>query len=314
MEPLDADDQQRACNGGASDPEFMMSVFTNPAYSRPVPADDRRRLLIGREPWVEEHFETTGVPKGHGYNESRCADEAGELLPRACYAWTDGDFRFIGVDSNPDEGFESGNIDDPQFQWLERELIASSKTYFDADGKKVTNPDGKNRLIVVFAHHPVVSMTNAETEGGRTGADFKNLLLRFPNVIVNANGHTHQNRIWPRRNKDLGTGYWEVNTSAIADHPTQSRTIEIADNHDGTLSIFAVVFNAAVHPDARVIDWAAGDHTHETEHGAERNINEAWLASFGQEVLFYDPQTDLTKIGAPRHQNVELLLRTPGWF
>ena len=314
-ESLNPEDQQRACDGGYADPDFYLDIFGNPAYSSPVPADDRRRLLIGREPWVQEHFETTGIPKGHGYGAERCKDENGELLDRACYAWTQGKFRFIGVDSNPDEGLENGNVDDPQFQWLERQLIASSKVYFDAEGKKVTNPDGTNRLIIVFAHHPMVSMGNTETEGGHTGQDFKNLLLRFPNVIVNANGHTHQNKIWPRRNRDLGTTYWEVNTSAIADYPTQSRTIEIADNHDGSLSIFAVVFNAAVDPNPRDIHWHTHDPTDETVLGdAERAMNENWLASFGQEVLFYDPQSDLTKIGEPKHQNVELLLKMPGWF
>ncbi|MDQ3963973.1 MAG: hypothetical protein M3277_08710 [Actinomycetota bacterium] len=315
QEGLSPEDQQRACGGGVGDPGFYQSIFTNPGYSRPVPADDRRRMFIDREEWAQEHFKTTGLPKGHGYDERRCADESGEPLERLCYSWDQGRFHFIGLDSNPDEGLETGNIDDPQFQWLERDLIANSKVYFDADGKKVRNPDGRNRLIVVYAHHPLVSMRNDETMGAHTAAALKNLLLRFPNVIVNANGHTHQNKIWPRRNKELGTTYWEVNTSAIADYPTQSRTVEIANNHDGTLSIFAVVFNADIAPNPRNIDWAIDDPTSERLlGGADRDVNEDWLASFGQEVLFYDPQKDLTKIGLPRHRNVELLLKAPRWL
>jgi metallophosphoesterase (TIGR03767 family) len=314
-EPLDPDDQQRACSGGFSDPAFYMEIFTNPAYADPVPADDRRRLLIEREEWAQEHFKTTGLPEGHGYDKSRCKDEKGELLERLCYSWTQGPFHFIGLDSNPDEGLETGNIDEPQWQWLIRELQSSSKVYYDEAGKKVRNKKARNRLIVVFAHHPMESMRNEETEGAHTGEDFKNLLLRYPNVILNANGHTHQNRIWARKNKKLKTAYWEVNTSAIADYPTQSRTIEIANNRDGTLSIFAVVFNADIAPNPRLISWADHDHTHETDlAGVKRNINEDWLASFGQEVLFYDPQQDLTKLGKPRDRNVELLLKTPRWF
>ncbi|HEV3473417.1 MAG TPA: hypothetical protein VG408_09505 [Actinomycetota bacterium] len=313
QEGLSPDDQQRACEGRGNDPEFLQSVFTNPAYSRPVPADDRRRVLR-REEWAQEHFTTTGVPKGHGYNRKRCRDENGELLGRACYSWTEGKFHFIGLDTNPDEPESSGNIDDPQFQWLERELISSSKKYFDAAGEKVANPKGTNRMIIVFAHHPVVDLTNPATPGGHDGQDLKQLLLRFPNVIINANGHTHQNRLWPRQNKERGTEYWEVNTSAVVDFPTQSRTLEIVNNHDGTLSFFSVVFNAMVAPNPRDIDWVAHDHTHETDHGAKRDINEDWLASFGQEVLFYDPQQDLTKIGRPRDRNVELLLKAPRWL
>ena len=315
-EGLSPEDQQRGCDGGYGDPAFYQSIFTNPEYAEPVPADDRRRMIF-RQEWADEHFKTTGIPKGHGYNERRCRNRKGKLLERVCYSFTDGPFHFIGLDSNPDEGLETGNIDPGQWRWLKRELRRNSKVWYRADGKKLTNPDGRNKLIVLFAHHPVRSMRNEETPGGHTGRDFVRLLKRFPNVVLNANGHTHQNKIWARRSKKYGpdSGYWEVNTSAIADYPTQSRTIEVADNHDGTLSFYAVVFNADVEVNPRTIDWAEGDPTQETVLAdAKRDINEDWLASFGQEVLFYDPQQDLTAIGRPRDRNVELLLRAPKWF
>ena len=309
MEPLDAEDQQAACNGDLfRDPD--------PTVMQPVPPDADRRMFVDRNEWAIEHRNTTGVPVGHGYNEKRCRNKEGELLDRLCYSFKQGRFHFIALDSNPDEGLEDGNIDGPQWRWLKRELKSSSTFYFTAnERKRVKNPEGRNRLVVVFAHHPVTSMTNEETENGRNGQEFMNLLKRFPNVILNANGHTHQNRIWPRRSKRPGHHYWEVNTSAIADYPTQSRTIEIVNNHDGTLSIMAVVFNADIPADPREIDWTADDPTHEHEHdpGLE-DINEDWLASYGQEVLFYDPQQDLTEIGRPADRNVDLLLRAPRWF
>ena len=314
QEPLTAEDQQAACNGGFQDPNFYLNIFGNAAYHRPVPADDRRRLLIKRNEWAREHFETTGIPKGHGYNETRCRQKNGKLLKRLCYSFDQGPFHFIGLDTNPDPGFETGNIDAGQWKWLQKELRKNSKVWYSRSGKKRVRPGHKNKLIIVFAHHPVVSMDNEESPEGHTGREFVKLLTQFPNVILNANGHTHQNRIWARRNKKLGTGYWELNTSAVADYPTQSRTIEIANNHDGTISIFGVVFNADVRVDPREIIWEE-DHTHETElAGADRDINEEWLASYGQEVMYYDPQQDLSKVGRPQDRNVELILRVPRWF
>lgn len=277
-----------------------------------IAAGRPRAQEICRSSWVEEHFDTTGLPDGHGYKEEgesrRCRDADGELLARACYSFSDGLFHYIGLDSNPPEGAETGNIDPEQFEWLERALIANSRTYFDAEGNEVANEGATDRLIVVFAHHPSDSMHNefAPTSPGKEGEELRQLLLRFPNVILNANGHTHQNRIWVRENESLGTGYWEVNTSAIADYPTQSRTFEIADNGDGTLSIFATVFDAMVAPDAAHLDW----HTHDaTPHQDE--VNEDWLASWGREVMFYDPQQSLTKLGTPEDRNVELLIEAP---
>ena len=295
--------------------------------------------------WVEEHFNTTGIPAGHGYGEGRCADAEGNLLPRACYSFEHGNFLFIGLDTNPSEGLESGNIDQAQFEWLERTLQEHSTSYFDANGQPVANGAGSDKMIVLMTHHTISSTDNlglyssAEGEGApdlpleneaHDGEDLKQLLLRYPNVILQASGHTHQNKVWAHRNETLGTGYWEINTSAIADAPHQSRTIEIADNGDGTLSIFGVVFDAAVAPDPRDLHWSgddhtdevalAADHTHGHTHPHEhpevtQSVNEDWLASFGREVGFYDPQDGFQSgfgpWGSPADQNVELLIPAP---
>lgn len=294
------------------DEEACLAVAT-PA--RPLASD------ICRSSWIDQHRVTDGIPVGHGYGESdedsaRCRDEDGNLLERACYSFDRGLFHYAALDSNPPEGAEAGNIDPAQFEWLERDLQAHSTRYFDADGNEVSNEDATDRLIVIFAHHPTVSMHNqAPTSPGFEGEDLIELLLRFPNVILNVNGHTHENRIWPHSSEELGTAYWEVNTAAIADHPTQSRVIEIADNRDGTLSIFGTVFDAAVAPDVAQLDWRGHDHTSEIELGdAERDINEDWLASWGREVMFHDPQRDLMALGEPKDRNVELLLHAPAWF
>ena len=348
----------------------MMDILSNPeraGTTRIVPSDpDRLPLYRSDEAkgpgdaescfvltqldgcdssWIEEHFNTTGLPVGHGYGEGRCTDAEGNLLARACYAFEHGDFLFVALDTNPSEGLESGNIDGPQFEWLERTLREHSTNYFDETGQPLSNEGVTDKMVVVLTHHTISSTDNlglyssAEGEGApdlpleneaHDGEDLKELLLRYPNVILQASGHTHQNKIWAHRNDELGTGYWEINTSAIADAPHQSRTIEIADNGDGTLSIFGVVFDAAVAPDPRDIHWTGDDHTHELDltanhtHGHEhphehpevtQNVNEDWLASFGREVGFYDPQDGFASgfgpWGSPADQNVELLIRAP---
>lgn len=306
--------QQEACEGGYGDSGFYTEVVSNPGTTKVVPADPNRHILE-REEWVQEHFETTGIPAGHGYNHRRCRTPEGELLHRACYAWTDGKFHFIGIDSNPDEGLEDGNIDRPQWKWLKRELRKSNRFSYNRNGKRVPHPDAKNRMVIVFSHHPTGSMHNTSTPGGKTEEQVKRLLLRFPNVIMHSAGHTHQNRIWARRNKELKTSYWEVNTAAIVDIPHQSRTLEIADNKDGTISIFAVVFDAMVGPNPRLMDWATDDPTSEKAlAGADADINEDWLASAARELGIFDPQANLMKIGRPKDRNVELLLKAPRWL
>jgi hypothetical protein len=75
------------------------------------------------------------------------------------------------------------------------------------------------------------------------GTEVRDLLLQFPNVVLWVNGHTHVNRVTPYTRAG-GGGFWELNTAAHVDWPVQSRTVEIVDNRDGTLSIVATVLDA----------------------------------------------------------------------
>lgn len=338
IEPFDTNTQAAACEGGFSQ-DSLTSLFSNPLLASPVPPDTNRRLL-DKDQWINEHSNTTGIPAGHGWpsDEShRCPkgppptliaaeDPSGEKFRRICYEWVEDPFQFIVLDTNPLEGAENGNIDEDQFNWLEDKLKASSQSYYDASGVLQTNSAATNRLIVVAGHHPISSTDNpgylctgvdqcmeapAPPEVHR-GDELEELLLRFPNVILLVDGHSHRNRITPHTS-EKGHGFWEVNTAAVADHPTMSRTLEIVNNRDGTLSIFSVVFDALGAVNVRQLDWSADPTDEVALGGAQRHINEEWLASAGREVLFNDPQQDLSAStgGNPEDRNVELLVGAP---
>ena len=65
-------------------------------------------------------------------------------------------------------------------------------------------------------------------------------LLRHENVIAWVNGHTHTNNIWAHKRAG-GGGFWEINTASHIDWPQQSRLLEVTNNRDDTLSIFATM-------------------------------------------------------------------------
>jgi hypothetical protein len=134
------------------------------------------------------------------------------------------------------------------------------------------------------------------------GQTFVELLEGFPNVIAYVPGHTHEHRLthFPRQD---GTVWWELNTSAVVDHPTQSRLIELFDNQDGTLSIFT-----------NVIDHAS-DATAPAE-GPAGSFDDNQLASIGRTFAYNDPQTGAQGgegegEGAVEDRNAELLLDDP---
>jgi hypothetical protein len=238
--------------------------------------------------------------------------------------------RFVSIDTVSDGGVvqesSEGNLDDPQWQWLQRELDRA-----EADGK----------IVVVFGHHPIRSLVShvpdeaaqpctghydangnystpdshghdanpgcdldpRDSSPVHEGEDLRTLLSGHPNVIAYVAGHTHENKVLACGSDDGcsdGGNWWEINTAAVADWPQQSRLIEVMDNEDGTLSLMGTLTDPGgplAVPDSGTP--AAGFGNDE-------------LASISHAVTANDPQLgDGTAEGAAKDQNVELLVDDP---
>jgi len=269
------DDLQRG------DPAAGAALLAAPA--RVVTADAQRRVITRTET-VKEHLTSGGRPTGHGYTAKNLADGT------AHYTFDPTPLvRCIVLDSVNPNGNSSGSLDEPQFAWLRAEL------------QKVTGA-GKDRLVIIFSHHTIGSMTNntvaVDSPGRRVlGPAIRDLLLEFPNVVMWVNGHTHKNAVTPYK-RTAGGGFWEVNTAAHVDWPCQARLIEILNNGDGTLSIFGTILDAAA----------------PLQYGGRLDSSTS-LASLARELSANDWQerTDVRR-GKLEDRNVELLLPGPAWL
>ena len=239
-----------------------------------VSADARRRVLT-RKQVVEEHFRTTGTPNGHGFTQ------ANRTKGTAYYTFDQGSVRGVVLDSVNPNGYAEGSIDAAQFAWLQQVLASTT-----------------DRYVMIFSHHSAASMTNPLIA---TGIDLQprvlgpavvELLLQHPNVVAWVNGHTHRNEIIPHRRSTGSGGFWEINTASHIDFPQQSRLIELADNKDGTLSIFTTMV----------------DHAAPAAYGGQLGTPLA-LASLARELSANDPQERTSgRRGAAADRNVELLV------
>jgi hypothetical protein len=158
---------------------------------------------------------------------------------------------------------------------------------------------GPDKFVAIFSHHTIGTMDNVPAGSGRSsGADVQALLLRYPNVILWVNGHTHRNQVLPHTRpagSAIGGGFWEVNTAAHIDWPEQSRIIEVADNLDGTLSVFCTIVDHSgpISPPGSLSGTAA-------------------LASLSRELSANDWQNRSdARRGGIEDRNVELLLPSP---
>ena len=266
---------------------------------REVAADPDRRFL-DRSETVREHFSTTGLPVGHGFTEQNLAEDT------AYYAFDAGPVRCLVLDTVNPHGGADGSLDEKQYLWLEGELLAASTRHFGADGHLVHGA-GADRLVAVFSHHTVESMGNWLTTPGAhrvLGATVRDLLLRFPNVVLWVNGHTHVNSVTPysrHPESPVPGGFWELNTASHIDWPQQARLVELVDNGDGTLSVFGTIIDHAGPADG----FGALD-------------GPAALAGLSRQLGINDWQTRARPVpgadgrrGTPADRNVELLLPLP---
>jgi metallophosphoesterase (TIGR03767 family) len=256
-------------------PGLLQALALTPSVRRVTPDPDRE--LISRAAIVAEHFRTTGTPTGHGFTEANRRDGT------AYYSFDRGLFRFVVLDTVNPNGYADGSLDQPQFDWLARRLEAS-----------------RDRLVIVCSHHTSTSMDNplvatgGDLEQRVLGAAVVDLLLAHESVIAWVNGHTHTNNIWAHR-RPGGGGFWEVNTASHIDWPQQSRLIEVVDNRDGTLSLFATML----------------DHGAPLSY-AGRLDDVMHLAALGRELAANDwHERDTDRRGKRSARNVELLVRTP---
>ena len=252
-------------------------------FRRTVTADPARRILSRAES-VREHFTRGGTPMGHGFTQDNLAQGTAYYVFDASPQ-----VRGIVLDSVNPNGESSGSLDAAQFAWLRARL------------EEVTGP-GRDRLVVVFSHHGLGSMTNRlvfvdDPQPRVLGPEVQALLLEFPNVVLMVDGHTHVNRVTARTRPD-GGGFWELATAAHVDFPCQARLVEVLDNRDGTLSIFATVLDAAA--PLRPPDVLPVSPTTEQ------------LASLARELAANDWQEQGSdRRGALEDRNVELLVAAP---
>ena len=244
----------------------------------PVTADADRRLLTRGEV-VDEHFDTSGTPVGHGFTAQNRDDNT------AYYVIDKGAVLLVMLDTVNANGYADGSLDPAQFEWLQQVVDSAA-----------------DKLVILFSHHTSETMGNpfivtGGDPGPRVlGGAVVDYLLTAPQVIAWVNGHTHRNEVLAH--PAAAGGFWEINTASHIDFPQQARIIEIADNLDGTLSIFTTIL----------------DHFASAEFDGSLDSIDS-LASLSRELSANDPQLISSGLaGTPGDLNVELLVRRPPEF
>jgi metallophosphoesterase (TIGR03768 family) len=206
-----------------------------------IAADVDRRSLSKVE-WMNEFFNTSSSPVGHGFTKANLDKDF------ACYSFEPKSklpIKVIVLDDtqrNDDPnvgGYGHSSLDKERYDWLVNELDKGQ-----AEGK----------LMIIAAHVPIgvepaVSLMGWNPAAPISEAELIAKLHTYPNLILWAAGHRHTNAVTALKSPDANhpeLGFWEVETSSLRDFPQQFRTFEIIRNSDGTISIITTDVDPAV--------------------------------------------------------------------
>lgn len=305
------------------DPASLLALLASePAATALVPPDPDRRFVSKAE--YKQVFREGAQADGHGFGHVDPAEEAASKGAAGYYSFVPAPgLRMIAVDTVCEGGVTGpcadGNVDDPQFRWIESQLKAATAA---------------DQLVVLFSHHAIPSLTANvpdELAGPCTapdahghdvnpgcdvdprastpihlGEDMVELLHRYPHAIVWVAGHSHVNDVTAYPAPGGNGGFWSIRVAAEADWPQQTRLLQLFDNRDGTLSLFGTIVDHASEATAPLPGTSAATMT------------SADLASVGRTLAYNDHQSGARACtpnpcgeGEAADRNVELLLADP---
>lgn len=131
-------------------------------------------------------------------------------------------------------------------------ILQSDLDAFIAPALDQAKADGK--YVIITSHHGSGSLSDGGSVGGmvQPGAlssdDWRAFLGQYDHVLMHLAGHSHVHRVLLHEPAG-GFPYWEVLSSALADHPHQLRIVEIWDQDNGSFTVRLVGLDYAVEGD-----------------------------------------------------------------
>ncbi|MBW1811210.1 MAG: metallophosphoesterase [Deltaproteobacteria bacterium] len=203
------------CDGSTPDAEVVTQGKT---------AADENRVPQRRQEVLSMLFEAAGQPAGHGLSSSDVSAGRGYYSAQPIEGKPIRLITLDTVNSNPQgigEGAR-GSLKAEQLQWLQTELASA---------------DAANELIVVMSHHIPADFAPASPV---SGDELVEVLAGSQGVILHVAGHGHENEASPFTPLANGEhGYWELMLASTVDFPMHSRILEIVDEGNGFISVYA---------------------------------------------------------------------------
>ena len=243
-------------NGASEYGEIIDAGPVSAFLKQPTISSNLNRRSLTKKEWIAEFFNTSSLPRGHGfhlidpnYEKEESGFSCYSFLPKA-----DIPLRMIVLDNvqDPKDGSHDihghGYLSATRVKWLRSQLNLAKK---------------RHELVIIASHVPLaVAPIGSEMEWWESTRDphakLKNAIALAELVSeIQANGqvlcwlagHRHVNTVKAFK-APLGApaehGFWQIETSSLHDFPQQFRTLQVYLNSDYSISIVTVNVDPAV--------------------------------------------------------------------
>jgi hypothetical protein len=253
------------------------------------PNPDRRPITHNQA--LNEFFNTSTLPKGHGLTQSCLDNDAANYtidLPGLPVRLLFFEMVFAGDDQSgfTDKGY----------------LYRTTVDNFLKPALDKAKADSV--LVIAASHHQSWGLANGSEV---KAAELTALLASYPNVVLHLVGHGHENKIMAHPSgKSDGTGYWEVETPSLTDYPQQARLVEMADEGDGTGSIYLTCID---HNSAEgTVMWKSREYSiYHVQAGYNTDPGQGTVADRNVRLRFQMPDSVKSALSALPAKDVESL-------
>jgi len=281
-------------------------IYAGPQEPNSLPprvAADRNRHSLSVSAWMNEFFNTTSQPVGHGFTPQMAAQGFAcyHFYPRANVP-----IKIIVLDDTDKGGGAFAALDTKRYNWLVNELeqgqandelmIICAHIPLHAYAQKPPNPPVTPDKPTEALEYLTVWNENYYINESISEQQLLDTLHSYSNLVMWIAGHVHRNTITPQPNPILdptgteGIGFWVAETPSLRDYPQQVRCFQILLNDNGTISIFVLDVDPAVNP-APLPDGLPSPAFTSRTYGlaAQQIFGDPWQQGPGMELS--DPQS-----------------------
>lgn len=243
-------------NGASEIGQIINAGAVGSFKTPPLNLPNLERRSLTKQQWIAEFFNTSTLPKGHGFNLVNPA-YTNEEPGFSCYSFlpkAEIPLRVIVLDNvqDPQDGSHDihghGYLSATRVKWLRQELALAKK---------------HQELIIITSHVPLaVAPIGSEMEWWESSRDphaklhnaisLSDLIAEIQasgQVLCWLAGHRHVNTIKAFKAPSGAppeNGFWQIETSSLHDFPQQFRTLQVYLNSDYSISIVTLNIDPAV--------------------------------------------------------------------